>query len=149
MRELRGEPIEEHNHDGEPEANGYLGKNRQLIISISYETYDLSNYLATLEESLNWGREKKDLDRRLQYENHLMSMRSEDSDDYSSDEEDSELDDDLGDEDEDHIDGDLYGDYQIGDLGRRDEYPDSHEESIQPHFQLETQNNTNEYHCQK
>ena len=76
-----------------------------------------------------------------------MSMRSEDSDDYSSDEEDSELDDDLGDED--HMDGDLYGDYQIGDLGRRDEYPDSHEESIQPHFQLETQNNTNEYHCQK
>ena len=102
-----------------------------------------------MEESLNWGRNKKDKDRQRLMDEHLMSMRSEDSDDYSSDEEDSELEDDLGDEEEYHMDGDLYGDYRIGDLGRRDEYPDSHEESIQPHFQSETQNNTNDYHYQQ
>ena len=102
------------------------------------------HFSATLEESLNWGREKKMKDAdRMRAE--LAAMRS-DSEDYSTDEEDSEFDEEQ--DEEEHMD-DLYGEYQIGDLGRRDEYPNNLEDSIQPNFQSFQPQNTNEYDYQK
>ena len=100
---------------------------------------------ATLEESLAWGRIKKDQDRQsLLQQSYLNSFKSEDSEDYSSDE-DSELEDD---EEDDPMEGDLYAAYQLGDIGRRDEYPN--QESIQRSFPpFEARNDMNHYDFEK
>jgi len=99
---------------------------------------------ATLEESLAWGREKKDLDRQRQLQQMHLNMQSDNSDDYSSDEDSEELDD-----EDDPMEDDLYGDYQMGDIGRRDEYPNQ-DGGIQPSFPpFQEQNNTNHYDFEK
>ena len=73
-------------------------------------------------------------------------MNEEDSEDYSSD--DSELDDLEEDEDGEDMGEDLYGDYRVGDIGRRDEFLDR--ESMQPNFPpFEAQNNINHFEFEK
>ena len=99
--------------------------------------------LATLEESLAWGREKKDLDRQRQLQQMHLNMQSDHSDDYSSDE-DSELD-----EEDDPMEDDLYEEYQVGDIGRRDQYP-IQDGRIQPSFPpFGDPNNINHYDFEK